>query len=201
MNTIAQLADVIGNRICEKADLKFRVKEVCYGVECILVILISIWFFLVIGWVLGSFKETLFITIGSILMKSVVGGPHLSGLSRCIGFSAVFIVGLAMLFKFNYLNFPWQLLIVLLVISIIVIFRYAPLLTPDKKFNEAQKILRCILATLMILVVISFNLVTPSFWITGFLIVNLFAIFNISPLGVALTNRVETFTAKKEVAE
>jgi len=194
MITIAQFADIIGAHICEKADLKSRVKEVCYGVECILIILLSFCFFMVIGWLAGVFRETLMITIGMLIMKYMVGGPHLSKLSRCMGFSAIFVIGLSMLFKSGYLYFPRWLLIGILLISFTVIFRYAPLLSPGKEFDDAQKGWRRVFAALMLLIIITLQIITPAFWINGFLIGNLFAIFNITPLGVTLVKRVEDFT-------
>ena len=78
--TIAQLADEIGVAICKQAGLEEETKRICYGVEYILLWLISQTFVLCIGFLVGAFIETVAVMIGAIVMKYIIGGSHLSGL-------------------------------------------------------------------------------------------------------------------------
>lgn len=138
MLTIAKIADRIGENICKKAGLESEVKTVCYGVEVTLVSAISVAAMLLIGWLFGFFLQVFPIAIASLLMKTIVGGPHLSGFLRCLGFSSLLIVGAAFLYKYNYLSFSLAIGVVLLLLGLVVIWRYAPMLTSGKTISKDE---------------------------------------------------------------
>jgi accessory gene regulator protein AgrB len=198
MLTIAKIADRIGENICQKAGLESELKTVCYGVEVTLVSVFSVAGVLLTGWILGIFDQVLPIAIASLLMKTIVGGPHLSGFTRCLGFSSLLIVGSAYLYKYNYLNFSLAIGVFLLLLGLVVIWRYAPMLTAGKIISKDEINKRRFWAMIFWLI---FWLVAifskPASGGEGLFIGASIAIFNISPLGANLVKGMEIITKKR----
>lgn len=194
MITIAEVADKIGMHICEQGEMREQFKVVAYGVEIILVILISLVLINLCGAALGLFPETLFVSVSVLIMRYIVGGSHLSGFSRCLGFSGVMVLLFAGLAKLDV--GPIGLIIDsgMLPVGIGIILRHAPLMSFQNKDPRAEKRLRkvvgsCLLTGVFALSVFSTN---PHFhWIyLGLLLATL----NISPAGILVVNTVEKIT-------
>ncbi len=199
MTTIAEFADRFGKYISEKAGYQAELKKICYGVECILVIFITLAFMLLFGFICGVFRETMIIFSGMLIMKYIIGGPHLSGLSRCIGLSAILTVSAAWLLKLGFLEIPAELLFLPYLAGFIIIQRYAPILTMDKASSQQHKKARQNLAKIELLILILINIFNPNSWWYGVFIGSLLAIGLVSPGGVKFIYWVETITKPKEV--
>lgn len=199
MMTIAKLSDRIGEHISKEAGLESEVAKICYGIECLLVFSLNLTAILTAGWLANAFKETLIIAMGTLLMKYIIGGPHLSGFSRCVGYSILFIVGLALLLKYYYLSFSPYLLLFLLTAGFIIIWFFAPMVTTDKVFSQPQVIRRKILGIVVLFILVLTNLLVAEFYFQGLLIGVLLSIFNISPVGSNLVKWVDRITKRKEV--
>lgn len=199
MFTIAQLSDRLGEHIGKKAGLEWEIGKISYGVECVFVFLFSIGTILFFGWLTDTFRETLMITLGYFLMKSLIGGPHLSGFLRCLGYSVFLIVGTGFLFKTGYENFSLLLLIILTVTGSLVIFNYAPMLTVNKHFTGEQNIRRRLIAVTLLLIVAVINIFAWNYNWIGLLIGISISVFNISPVGSSLVQWVDSVTKRKEV--
>lgn len=197
MITIAEVSDHIGEYIGEQAGLQTEVKKICYGVECSLIMLISIGFILGIGWLCGVFKETLLITLSALFMKHIIGGPHLSGFVRCTVLSALILAGAGWALKTFGTPSPWWLL-VLTVAGCGIILLYGPLFASDFHCSGQQIKLRKLLGILFLTFLSIFNI---WFYSRGLIYLNIGALVTVllrTPAGVLIVNRLEQITKGKE---
>lgn len=194
MISIAEVADKIGMHICEQGEMKEKFKVVAYGVEIILVVLISLVIINICGALAGMFPETLFVSIFALIMRYIIGGSHLSGFSRCLGFSTFMVLLFAALAKLHFGPVHQLVNSGMLVLAIGIILRHAPLMSFEHKNPLAEKRLRkvlaiCLLTGIFALAIFSGN---PHYHWTYFGL--LLAILNVSPAGILLVNQFEKIT-------
>lgn len=196
--TIAKIADQIGQTICLKAGRETETAKVCYGVECALVLVISVGIILTVGAILGVLRETFGIAMVFLVMKYIVGGSHLSGFSRCVIYSALIIVGAAIFLKTpNSRGVPLWIFGLMLMGGLAVIYKYAPLIREGIKLNRRQIWSRRFFAAVILLGFIFINSFHISAgWWSG-LVGTALALFNITPPGVGLVKLVERLTKPK----
>ena len=201
MKTIAEIADHWGEYLCKKSGHEAELKTVCYGLEAFLVFLIDIAIILILGLFCGVFYQTALVMCSLLLMRSFVGGSHLSGFVRCLIFSSLMIMGVILSFKYYFITqFSFLFAIVACLLSIYLIFRYAPVLVACKDFSQ-QKIWRMRLnaSGLMLLVTVVY-LFWQNDWTKYLLIGSYLAILNVTPLMQLVVAFVEKYTnIKKEV--
>jgi accessory gene regulator protein AgrB len=196
MITIAEAADRIGEFIGEQAELQSEVKKICYGIECLLIMLISITIILGLGWLCGVFKETAMITLAALLMKYIIGGPHLSGFSRCTSFSVLILISAAWLLKAYGNPLPlW--LIALAAFWGSAALLYGSMLASEFNFSKKQIRTRKILGVFVLVLLAGLNiwrydLSAPMVgaWLTVMLR---------TPIGILIVHWVEQITKGKEV--
>jgi accessory gene regulator protein AgrB len=197
MITIASVADHIGEYIGEQAELQSEVKKICYGVECTLVLLINIGIILALGWLCGAFKETALITLAALVMKHIIGGPHLSGFVRCTVLSTVILAGAGWAFKTLGAPSPWWLL-VLAIAGCGIIWLYGPLFAADFHCSGQQIKFRKLLGVFFLALLSIFNI---WFYSRGLIYLNIGALVTVSlrtPAGVLIVNGLEQLTKGKE---
>jgi accessory gene regulator protein AgrB len=197
MITIAAVADRIGEYIGKQAELPSEVKHLCYGVECLLVLLLNMGIILALGWICGAFKETALITLSALFMKHIIGGPHLSGFLRCTGFSALVLVGSAWLLKIYGSPSYWWLMI-LAIMGICSILLCGLMLGPEFKFSKKQLRSRKILGVLVLTLLACLNIWRRDLWLTATLIGVLLTVMLRTPIGVLIVQWVEQITKRKE---
>jgi accessory gene regulator B len=198
MISIAEVADRIGERLGEQSGLKSEVKKLCYGIECLLIMSISISIFLGCGWFCGAFKETAVITLAALVMKHIIGGPHLSGFLRCTGFSTLILVGAAWLLKSHGSPSPWCLLVLAALGSVIIWF-YGPLLPSELNLNKHRVKIRRVAGISILIVVTGLLTWHPNLWLTSLMIGFLLTILLRTPIGVLIVQWIEKITNRKEV--
>ena len=193
MISISQVADRIGEHICKMADLESEVKKICFGVEVIMMMMISILSTFVFGGALGVFRETLIVTFAAFVMKFIIGGSHLSGFFRCFIYSIIFVLSGAWLCSIYqiWLNPPTVLLLLLLNILVI---HYAQLAPSYRTFDNIQVFKRKLTATVLVLISAILCLEFFTFWSSGALIGFSISILNISPAGANFVKWLEHIT-------
>ena len=193
MTNISQVADRIGEHICKGAGLESEVKKICFGVEVIMVMSISILTIIALGGVLGIFRETLVVTLAAFLMKLIIGGPHLSGFLGCLTYSAALVCSgawLGSIYK-SWLNPKVTLLILLLDLLIIFAVKLAP---SYRTFNSSQTLKRKGLALILLFVSIIIYLEQFNLLGAGALIGFSISILNISPVGTNFVKWLDRIT-------
>ncbi len=193
MVTISQVADQIGEHICKHAGLESELKKVCFGIEVIMVMSLSIMVIIALGGIFGTFQETLVITCVGFLMKFIIGGPHLSGFFRCLIYSIALIFGGAWLCSAYRLWLTPPVTLLLLLLNVLVIFTVQ--LAPSyRTFNKDQALRRKTLAMVLVLVSIVVYLEYFNLWSAGALIGFSISILNISPVGTNFVKWLDRIT-------
>lgn len=185
MITISQVADRIGEHICKKAGVESELNKICFGIEVIMVMSISIFAMIAVGGVLGMFWEALLVTFAAIIMKFIIGGPHLSGFFRCLVYSTILICGGAWFGSIYqlWLSTPVTLLLLLLDLLIILNVQLAP---SYKTYTRSQTLVRKAVASSLPLISAIVFLEIPDSWSASALIGFTISILNISPMGTNL---------------
>ncbi|HOP73937.1 MAG TPA: accessory gene regulator B family protein [Bacillota bacterium] len=136
MTTIAEIADRIGEHICQQAGLNQNQNKVRFGIEILLIMSITTFSTLIIAGICGLFFETLAVMMAALGIKFIIGSSHLSGFSRCLIYSICLSLIGAILTKafISWLTVP---LIILIMVMNWLILSISPLLlsyrTLDKK--------------------------------------------------------------------
>lgn len=193
MVTISQVADQIGAHICKQAGLESELKKICFGIEVIMVMSVSIMIIIAFGGALGIFHETIIITLAGFLMKFIIGGPHLSGYFRCLVYSATLVLGGAWLCNIYQLWLTTSITLLLMAtdFSIIISSQLAP---SYRVFNHKQVIARKTLVIFIILVSLITYLIQFNLWSAGALIGFSISILNISPVGINFVKWLDRIT-------
>ncbi len=197
MVTIAEVADHVGEYIGEKAGLQSEVKKICYGIECLSIMAISIGFILAVGWLGGALRETFWITFAALWMKHIIGGPHLSGFVRCTVFSALILAGSGWALKTLGLPSPWWLL-ALATAGCCVVLLYGPLLAPDFDFSKQQIKSRKRFGVITLASLSLLNIWFVSTWLSALNIGVLITVLLRTPAGVWIVHGLEQITKGKE---
>ncbi|NLY76286.1 MAG: hypothetical protein GX075_13470 [Firmicutes bacterium] len=193
MTTISQIADLMGEYLCRRAGLENDLKRICFGIEVIMVMLLTIIVPLMIGGVFNIFHETLIITLTAFIMKNIIGSPHLSGFFRCLVYSAVLILSGAWLVKFYTLwLIPAVALTILLIdFSIILTVKLAP---SYRNFDRRQTTTRKFGAIVLVLGALIGYLEYFNLSFAGALIGFSISIINISPWSVNFVKWLDQIT-------
>jgi accessory gene regulator protein AgrB len=195
--TIAEVADRIGEHIGTQAGLQTEIKKICYGVECLLVILLSIAIILMLGWLCGVFMETALITFSALLMKHIIGGPHLSGFLRCTGFSALILIGAAWLLNIYGSPSPWWF-ITLAVLGSGIVLLYGPMFNSEYKFNKRQVRFRKILSAFILVLLAGLNIWRYDLWLAALMLGVLLTVMLRTPIGIWTFQWLEQISKGKE---
>ncbi|NLW48213.1 MAG: hypothetical protein GXY86_12880 [Firmicutes bacterium] len=193
MTTISQMADLIGKHICKQSGLESELKKICFGVEVIMVMAISIIITIVFGAVLGMFAETLIMIASVFLVKFLIGGPHLSGFFRCLIYSVTLILVGAWLCHIYpvWLNQDIAWLLGLFVLTILIGMRLLP---SYRTLERKQVITRKMVVGLMMFCYTILFIYGPNLFYAGALIGISISILNTSTVGVNFTKWLEQIT-------
>ncbi|MFZ7120464.1 MAG: accessory gene regulator B family protein [Eubacteriaceae bacterium] len=116
-----------------------EVNDFRYGIELLLLIVTDFFIISIIGIVTGYFLELLFFTLGFTPLKIYAGGYHAKTPIGCIllylCFAFVLIYLTTLIINFAFL---WVILVVLQVISIGILYKYAPVESKNKPLSDWQ---------------------------------------------------------------
>lgn len=194
--TIAEVADRIGEHICERGNIKEKFGVVAYGIEIALGLIITCTTIIICGAVVGLPKETSLVLGGALFMKYIIGGPHLSGFMRCVWLSAFLVLIFTWLSGFPIFS-EFLVTAGLGTLGFLGILLWAPLMNfEDEMSRRYQCRLRKFLAMavfggILLLHLLSGNMVYTLIF-SGFML----SIVNVSPMGILLTDMIEKITNK-----
>lgn len=193
MITISRVADEIGEHICKQAGLDSEVKKICFGVEVIMVMAISIATTITLGTLLGIFDETLIVISSALLVKFLIGSPHLSGFFRCLVYSVAIILAGSWLSSIYpvWLTDNTALALGLFNLSVLI---YMPLSPSYRTLERRQVITRKFTVGFMILSYAVLYINHPNLFYAGALIGISLSILNTSPVGVNFTKWLDRIT-------
>lgn len=121
---------------------KFPLEVYIYGIEICLSSLIGIIAILIISFMIGRFFEGILYIITLFIIRSCTGGYHAQTYFKC---NLIYIFSFLCTIKFynflskQYLIFNNYFCLIIMIISIIIIWLYAPVENVNKKINEKSK--------------------------------------------------------------
>ncbi len=193
MVTIAEIADRIGEHICQQAGLHENQNKVCFGIEILLIMSITAFVSLAIAMIFGLFFETIAIMVAALGMKFIIGSPHLSGFSRCLIYCICLSMTGALLTHTAdaWLSVP---IIFFILGTDWIVLSVSPLLLSYRTLEKPQILSRKILAGSLIGVTALLVLVAKNLWTTGFFIGSTIAAITISTVHVRLIRWIDDLT-------
>lgn len=133
------LAERIAEWLVSKSEHSFNQEEIRYGTEVFLGTAVQIALILSIAFLLGLFKETVFLFFSAAVYRRYSGGVHCEKYYRCTITSLVVFLFLAYLLRFIvFISFFWVFSIALLV-SIGAIIFLVPVDEPKNPIVEQEK--------------------------------------------------------------
>ncbi len=121
---------------------KFPLEVYIYGIEICLSSLIGIIAILIISFMIGRFFEGILYIITLFIIRSCTGGYHAQTYFKC---NLIYIFSYLCTIKFynflseQYLIFNNYFCLIIMIISIIIVWLYAPVENVNKKINEKSK--------------------------------------------------------------
>jgi accessory gene regulator protein AgrB len=194
--TIAQVADRIGEHICEQTARESEVKKVCFGVELMLTMAIFIISTLVLGGMMGLFLETGILLAVMMAVKFMIGGNHLSGFLPCLILSTCLVIFGAGTTHFytHWLSFGAVAVLVIIDLTLLLLF---PLHPSYRDFNPRQTFKRKFCTSLLLLFSALIYLNHVNLFCAGLLIGFSIAILTMSPLGASFITRLDKMLQRK----
>lgn len=109
-----------------------------YCFELLLIFVSNFFAIIFLSIVSGKFIETIFYLFGFWPLRMLAGGYHAKTPSRCFAMTLLFYIVFLLSCLFNK-NIQSILVPFFLVFSIIVVFRFAPIDSPNKRFKDGQR--------------------------------------------------------------
>lgn len=193
MVTITRIADEIGEHICKQAGLESELKKICFGIEVILVMLISIVLTIIFGAALGMLSETMIVISSALVVKFLIGSPHLSSFFRCLLYSiAIILIGAWLCSVYPF----WLTSNIALILGLfnLVILIGMPLRPSYRSLAIKQILTRKLAIGFMIFSCLILYIKYPSLLYAGALIGISISILNTSPVGVNFTKWLDRIT-------
>lgn len=123
-----------------------KLEIISYGLEGIYLTLSKFIIILIISIILGIFKEVIILSIFYNIIRFVAFGMHAKKSSTCLIMSLFMFIG--GVYLASYVNFPFILKIVLSLISIFILIKYAPADTEKRPIvNKKRRLIYKILST------------------------------------------------------
>ena len=135
-----------------------------YGIFALIQILTSIFMVGLFGKLLGVFIESLLISFIGAILRKYSGGAHASTPFSCSIIGIIFTVLPAYKIKRGYYSIYWIIFygVILYIVALIIIYKLAPVDSPNKRINKREKIKKLKKGSIIILtiymVIVIFNI-------------------------------------------
>ena len=164
---------------------------IAYGMEAFTSTVLGLLGIILFGYLLGFLWQALVISITSAIVKLYIGGPHYSTMLRCNIVTIITFMTLTYI-SINFLNTSIALIISGLIISIIIIAKYAPAEVKQKPLSDNHRKalkksafrLSIVFAISVVLLYFFFNKYFALYLVVGFLWTPLM----MTPVGFAVTS-------------
>lgn len=141
------IAKKIAKTISESINYDFEQEEIiAYGLIAIIQIFFSMFFVIVLSLLFHVLPEALILLFSVSILRKYSGGTHANSIELCTITSVLYSVGFALISKLFalYLN-NYQLIlfsIIIFIFSYYIIYKYAPVDSPNKQIKTPKKINR-----------------------------------------------------------
>lgn len=128
--------DMVKNGMIEKEDTELY----CFGIDALKTYVGAIVMTLGIGLLMDSFWESLIFFISFKLLRVEAGGFHASSNVKCIIISIGMLVTSFYMIKNVLILFPLIAVVMCFILSVVVVWLYAPLPDENKPINEKETV-------------------------------------------------------------
>lgn len=145
---------------------------------------------------------TLIITLAFSTLRLLAGGVHMNTFFNCLGMTTIlFIVGGLVVHNIVDLNFINQNILYLILLEVIVsfylIYKYAPRDTPNKLITDIKKIMMFKRLSIVFVTIVNIILVILALYQYNIILLSvmyglLLEVFTITPIGVKIFNHIES---------
>ncbi len=147
MSIIEKSSKVIASKTSTMLDLDKDQQEILeYGALSIIQTLISIVLLTLLGILLHSLLEILVISLTAALLRQYSGGVHATSSNRCTALSLFFFGLLSLFAKYLSVLYVQSHAIIFqvftLIVVIILLYKFAPTDSPNKRITDPEKILK-----------------------------------------------------------
>jgi len=111
---------------------------VCFGTELFLITVIKFVGLFILASILGMLKEALIFIIAFSSLRIQAGGIHSNSFWKCFIITNTLTIVSILLTKYFFIKQGILLLLILLIFSIILVFKYAPVDTPNRIIDESE---------------------------------------------------------------
>ena len=133
---MGKFADVLVDKdISKREDKEIIVHGLTTGIELIFNIISTI----VLGLVFGQVLESLVFSVSYPFIRSYAGGFHFKKALTCYFVSCGMVVSVLAIVKFTPSEYILVISIIMLLFSVPVILKFAPIETPTKPLDEAEQ--------------------------------------------------------------
>lgn len=133
---IIKLVDMfIEKEICKNEDKEIIIHGLTSGIELIFNILTTI----ILGFIFGLVIESLVFLISFSFIRTYSGGYHCKSAINCYLFSSMVVVLVLFIVKSTNIEYILIISMIMLLISIPIIFKFAPVETETKQFDDIEK--------------------------------------------------------------
>jgi accessory gene regulator B len=149
-----------------------KIEEIAYGLEGIYLTITKLVIIFLLAFLLGIVKEVLLLLITYNIIRTNAFGIHATKSIYCLICSIIFFVG--GVYICNYLYLPLWLKIVLSVICIICLFKYAPADTEKRPIiNKKKRIRHKVISTCSGIIYLIFIIIFNKNMISNYLLIGM----------------------------
>lgn len=133
---IIKLVDMfIEKEICKNEDKEIIIHGLTSGIELIFNILTTI----ILGFIFGLVIESLVFLISFSFIRTYSGGYHCKSAINCYLFSSMVVVLVLFIVKSTNIEYILIISMIMLLISIPIIFKFAPVETATKPLDDIER--------------------------------------------------------------
>ena len=196
---IHTISQKIAKRIVSSSEKKVSVNVVAYGLEVVLGELVKIAIFFFLGWLFNCLLQMIVLVLSYMLTRIVTGGPHCSSYMRCLILGVVSFTPLAILANFANETMLSVSILISVVFTIYVTFRWVPGEWHQRRLKKAKETYRNMtIVLLMVAYVLTmmFFLANQTFWISIGQAIQLgimWQFVGVTPFGYKLVRQADQF--------
>ena len=154
MNIISSMCDNVTSYLAKELDLKKEKADVVkYGIFALSQMIINIICVIIFGMIFNVLIESLIISFVVSILRKSSGGAHASSPEKCVLIGTTFSVGLACILKNINISFLYVCLLIIIIFlyAYYLIYKLAPVDSPNKPIRSMKKKLRLKKSSLIIL--------------------------------------------------
>jgi len=110
-----------------------------YGTELLVITIIKYLGLFILSYILGLVREAFIFIVAFSTLRNQAGGVHSDSFLRCLVITNIITIISISIVKHVIIDHLYISLPILLLLSIIIVFKYAPIDTPNRRLDEKDR--------------------------------------------------------------